>query len=228
MELANSMRGTVDGIIASYSSRVKTLGQLTADTHKTLERFASERRKTGREQRGDLVEFTKGLSKTVEEMLQGFKESHEEMGDEQAKSLADFIKNLTGDVGSMLNDFQKDRGRMSKDLKNRLAKGVKEIETYIENRLKQFREDHAEMTEQQKKDLSKFVGGITNEVKRFLTACRKEMDQCRNDIHKASGSWQGITVTLAKARRNGGRTPVDQEAVEKKGGPKGKGKKKQN
>ncbi len=228
MELANSMRGTVDGIIASYNSRVKALGQLTADTHKTLERFASERRKTGRELRGDLAEFTKGLSKTVEEMLQGFKESHEEMGDKQAKSLADFVKNLTGNVGSMLNDSQKERGRMSKELKNRLAKGVKEIETHIENKLKEFREDHAEMTEQQKKDLSKFVGGITNGVKNLLTACRKEMDQCRDDIHKASGSWRGMTVTLAKARGNGGRIPVGEEVVEKIGGSKGKGKKKQN
>ncbi|MBS3905443.1 MAG: hypothetical protein KGZ49_00280 [Syntrophaceae bacterium] len=228
MELANSMRGTVDGIVASYNSRVKALGQRTADTHKTLERFTSERRKMAREQRGDLADFTKGLSKTVEEMLQGFKESHEEMGDEQTKSLADFVKNLTGDVGSMLNDFQKGRGRMSKELKNRLAKEVKEIETYIENKLKEFREDHAGMTEQQKKDLSKFVGGITNEVKRFLTACRKEMDRCRNDVHRASGSWKGMTVTLAKARRNGGRISVGQEAVEKIGGSKGKRKKKQN
>jgi gas vesicle protein len=228
MEMANSMSGTVDGIIASYNSRVKALGQLTADTHKTLERYASERRKMARELMGDLAEFTTGLSKTVEEMLKGFKETHKEMGDEQAKSLADFVKNLTGDVSSMLNDFQKDRGRMSKELKNRLAKEVKEIETYIENKLKEFREDHAEMTEQQKRDLSKFVGGITNEVKRLLTACRKEMDRCRNDIHKASGSWQGMTVTLAKARKNGGRISVGQEAVEKIGGPKGKGKKRQN
>lgn len=128
----------------------------------------------------------------------------------------------------MLNDFQKDRGRMSKELNNRLAKGVKEIETHIENKLKEFREDHAEMTEQQKKDLSRFVGEIANGVKNLLTACRKEMDQCRNDIHKASGSWQGMTVTLAKARGNGGRIPVGQEVVEKRGGSKSKGKRKQN
>jgi hypothetical protein len=84
------------------------------------------------------------------------------------------------------------------------------------------------MTEQQKKDISKFVGGITNEVKKLLTACRKEMDQCRNDIHKASGSWKVMTAALAKARGNGGRIPVGQEVAEKIGGSKGKGKKKQN
>ncbi len=228
MEIAESMRSTAENIIASYNVRVKALGDLVADTHKTLKGFASDRKKMAREQAESLTHFTRGLSKSVEDMLKRFREDHQQMSDEQTKHLTDFIKDLTNGVSSMLGGFQKDRGKMSRELKNRLAKEVKEIETYIENKLNEFDETHTEMSEQQKKDLSKFVGGITNEVRKLLTACRKEMDRCRNDIHKASGSWQGMTVTLAKARRNGGSIPVGQEAVEKTGGPKGKGKKKQN
>jgi hypothetical protein len=80
------------------------------------------------------------------------------------------------------------------------------------------------MTGQRRKDLSEFASGITNEVERLLNACRKESDRCRNDIHKASGSWQGMRVALAKARENGGRIPTVQEAAEKTGTSKGKGK----
>jgi DNA anti-recombination protein RmuC len=228
MELANSMRRTVDGIKASYDSRTRALGQLTADTHKTLEGFASEREKMTAALRRDLSGFTTGLSKSVEGMLRGFKESHGEMTEEQAKRLSNFVMSLTGSVGSMLNEFQKDRARMSKELKNRLARDVKEIKTSIQGQLKEFREDYEEMTGQTKKDLSEFASRITNEVERLLVACRKESDRCRNDIQKASGSWQGMRVGLAKARENGGRIPAVHEAAEKTGASKGKGKKKKN
>jgi DNA anti-recombination protein RmuC len=220
--LANSMRRTVDGIKASYDSRTRALGQLTAGTHKTLEGFASEREKMTAALKRDLSEFTTGLSKSVEGMLRGFKESHGEMTDEQAKRLSDFVMNLTDGVGAMVSEFQKDRARMSKELKNRLAREVKEIKTSIQGQLKEFRGNYEEMTGQTKKDLSEFAGGITNEVERLLNACRKESDRCRNDIHKASGNWQGMRGALAKARKNGGRSPAPQETSEKAGASKGK------
>jgi len=228
MELANSMRRTVDGIKASFESRANALGHLTVDTHKTLEGFASERKKMTEALKRDLSDFTTGLSKSVEEMLREFKENHGEMTDEQEKRLSAFVTNLTGGVSSLLNDFQRDRARMSKELRNRLAKEVKEITTSIQSQLKEFREEYEGMTGQTRKDLSEFASGMTNEVERLLNACRKESDRCRNDIHKASGSWQGVRVTLAKARKNGGRIPTVQETAEKTGASKGKGKKKKN
>lgn len=229
MEIANSMKGITENIITSYNVRVKALGDLVADTRKTLKGVASDRKKMAREQAESLANFTKGLSKGVENMLKEFQDNHKQMGEEQAKSLTDFIKNLTKDVGSMLNGFQKDRGKMSKDLKNRLAKEVKEIETYIEKKLKEFGEAHAEMTEQQKKDLAKFLSGMTSEVKKLLADCRDDMADYRNDINKASNAWRGMAGRLAKARKGGpvglkveaGRgITTAEEAVEKKRGYK--------
>ncbi len=203
MEIAESMKGTAENIIASYNVRVKALGDLVADTHKTLKGVASDRKKMAREQAESLAHFTRGLSKSVEDMLKGFREDHQQMSEEQEKNLTDFIEDLTNGVSSMLGGFQKDRGKMSKELKNRLAKEVREIETYIENRLKEFDEAHTEMSEHQKKDLAKFVSGMTSEVKKLLAGFQNEMAGYRKDIHKASHAWKGVATTLAKARRGG-------------------------
>jgi len=196
MEIAESMRSTAENIIGSYNVRVKALGDLVVDTHKTLKGFASDRKKMAREQAESLAHFTRGLSKSAVDMLKGFREDHQQMSEKQAKNLTDFIKDLTKGVSSMVGGFQKDRGKMSKDLKSRLAKEVKEIETYIENKLNEFDETHTEMSEQQKKDLAKFVSGMTSEVKRLLTGYKK-------DINGASHAWKGMAATLAKARRGG-------------------------
>jgi gas vesicle protein len=232
MEIVESMKGTAENIITSHNARVRALGDLMADTHKTLKGFASDRKKMAKEQAENLADFKNGLSESVGEMVKEFQESHMQMGKEQAKTLMHFITDLTNDVSSMVSGFQKDRGKMSKELKSRLAKEVKEIETYIGKKLKEFDEAHAEMSEQQKKDLAKFVSGMTSEVKRLLTGFQHDMTGYRKDINSASHSWKGMASTLAKARKGGPvmprieageRVTTVEEAVEKKG-KKGRGK----
>lgn len=237
MEMAESMRSTAENIIGSYNVRVEALGDLVADTGKTLKGFAADRKKMASEQAHSLANFAKDLSKKVDHMLKGFHQSHKQMGEEQTKSLTHFIKNLTDDVGSVLSAFQKDRGKMSKELKNRLAKEVKGIETYIESRLKEFDETHTEMTQQQKKNLAKFVSEITSEVRKLLADYRGDMAGYRNDINKAAHAWKGMATTLAKARKGnpvrfkveaGRGTTTAEEAVRggtQKGRKKAKGKK---
>ena len=225
MEIANSMKGITENIISSYNTRVEALDGLVFDTHKTLKGFASDRKKTAREQARCLANFAKDLSKSVEDMLKRFQESQKQMSEGQAKGLTYFIKNLINDVGSMLNGFRKDRGKMSKELKNRLAKEVKDIETYIDRRLNEFDEAHTEMTEQQKKDLAKFVSKIKSEVKKLLADCKDDIAGYRNEINRGSRAWKAMAATLAKGRRRspmplrveagGGRTTVE-DAVEKK------------
>lgn len=203
MEMANSMIGTTENIIASYNLRVKSLGDLMVDTHRTLTGFGADRKRMARKQAETLANFEKELSKTVEGMLDEFHENHRQMGEDQKKHLTNFIKGLMNDASSMLNRFQKDRSKMSKELKTRLTKEVNEIETYIEKRLKEFDEAHIEMTEQQKKDLVRFVGEVRKEVKKQLGDCRKEMADYQKDVDQASHAWRGMAATLAKARKGG-------------------------
>jgi hypothetical protein len=231
MEIANSMRGITENIVASYNARVEALGDLVFDTHKTLRGFISARKKMAREQAEGLANFAKDLSKSVEDMLKRFRENHKQMSEEQARGLTDFIKNLIKDVGSILNGFHKDRGKMSKELKGRLSKEVKEVEAYVQGKLEEFKESHTEMSEKQKATLARFVSGMANEVKKVLTRYRADMVDCRKDINKASSTWKGMAASLARAKKGnpaklkvgfGGMATKVEGATEKKGKRKAK------
>ena len=200
MELANSMRGITENIISSYNARVGAVGDLIFDTHKTLRKFTSDRQRMAKDQSQRLASFTKGLSKDVDGMLKTFREDHAEMTEDQTKSLSAFMKNLVNGVGSMLERFRKDHGTMSKGVRARLAKEIGEIETYIENKMEEFDKAHTQMSKKQKEDFFKFIKGMKADVKKLVAACRADMADCRNDMHKASTAWRGMAVALAKAR----------------------------
>ena len=207
MTIASDMEKITENIITSYDMRVKALGDLVADTHKTLKGFAEEREKMSEEQAKNLADFMDGLSKSVEDMLKGFQRKHKNMSDDQAKSLADFVKNLTKDVGSMLKGFQRDRGKMSKELKDKLAKEVKDIETYVANKLKEFSDARADMSEELKKDLAKYVSGIVSGVKKLL-------GEYSSDMKEAANAWQGMSKTMDRARKGRAVVPKVEAKVE--------------
>lgn len=214
MELANSMRGITENIISSYNGRVEALGDLVFDTHKTLRKFTSDRQRMAKDQSQRLSYFTKNLSKGVDDMLKAFRRNHAEMTEEQAKNLAVFMKNLVNGVGSMLEKFRKDHGTMSKEMRSRLSKEVGEIETYIENKMEEFEKAHTQMSKKQKDDFFKFVKGMKSDVKKLVAECRADMADCRNDMHKASTAWRGMTAALAKARNgNPARHKVEADPV---------------
>ncbi len=196
MGIADSMKEITENIITSYDVRVKAVGDLAADTRKTLEGFAKERKKMSKEQAKNLADFVEDLSKSVEDMLKEFQREHKQMSGEQVKSLADFVNNLIKDVGSMVNRFQRERSTMSKEVKNKLAKEVKEIETYVKKRLKEFDESHTEMSDALKMSLAKYAGDIASSVKKLL-------GEYAADMKKAANAWQGMSRTLARARKGG-------------------------
>jgi len=196
MTIAEDMKKLTENIIIFNDVRLKAVGELVADTHKTLNGFSTDRKKMAAEQARDLAGFVKGLVKNVEDMLGGFAKNHKQMSKEQAKNLADFVNSLTKDVGSMLSGFEKARGEMSEELKDRLAKEVKEIETYVAKKLKEFNTAHADMSEALKKELNGYVMGIVKETRGFLKEIGSDMSQARK-------AWQGMSATLARSRKAG-------------------------
>jgi len=194
--IAEDMKKLTENIIISNDVRLKAVGELVSETHKTLKGFAGDRKKMAAEQANDLADFVNGLSKNVQSFLGKFQKDHQQMSKEQTKSLNDFVVNLTEDVGSMLDGFQKARNEMSEELKDRLAKEVKEIETYVANKLKEFDKTHADMSKELKKELNGYVMGIVKETRGFLKECGSNMAQARK-------AWQSMSATMAKARKAG-------------------------
>jgi gas vesicle protein len=177
MAIADEMKKLTENIIFSNDVRVKALGELVADTRKTLNGFSMDRKKMGVQQARDLADFMNGLSKNVQsllksarDMIQQFHKENMQMSKEQAKNLADFVKGLVSSVGSMLDSFQKDHAHMSKELKTKLAREIKDIQA---------------------------------EVERILGDADKLMGEYSADIAGAKKAWQSMSATMAKARKAG-------------------------
>jgi len=214
MGIAEDMKKLAENIITSHDVRVKALGTLVADTHKTLKGFERDRKKMATEQAKDLAGFVKGLTKNVEEMLKMFGRDHKQMSKEQAKSLSDFVMDLTKNVGNMVKNIQKAHKEMASELEANLEKGeterlkdfkkmmadiqkaIKEIETFVANKLKEFDEAHADMSAELKKELNSYVMGIVKETQKLL----KEYS---SDMAQAKKAWNGMSATMAKARKAG-------------------------
>lgn len=175
--IAEDMKKLTENIIISNDVRLRAVGELVSETHKTLKGFAGDRKKMAAEQAKDLADFVNGLSKNVQSLLKEtqnmvneFRKSNRQMGKEQAKSLSDFVNKLTDEVGSMLGSFEKDHTRMSKELKDKLAKEIKDIQT---------------------------------QVKHILNEADKLVGEFSSDMAHAKKSWKDMSATMAKLRKSG-------------------------
>ncbi len=181
MTIAEDMKKLTENIIISNDVRVKTLGTLVADTHKTLKGFERDREKMAGEQAKSLGDFVKGLTKNVEDMLKRFQKEHKAVADELRAGLEKGETERLKDFQKMMSDIQK---------------AIKEIETFVANKLKEFDAAHADMSEELKKELSSYVMGIVKETQKLLKEYSSEMAQAKK-------TWKGMSATMAKARKAG-------------------------
>jgi light-regulated signal transduction histidine kinase (bacteriophytochrome) len=177
MAIAEDMKKLTENIIISNNVRLKAVGGLVADTHKTLNRFSMDRKKMASQQSKDLGSFVNGLSKDVQGMLknarnmvQQFHKENMQISREQAKSLADFINGLVSSVGSMLNSFQKDHKHMSRETKAKLNKEIKDIQA---------------------------------EVERILSDADKLVGEFGAGMAQAKKAWKSMSAALTRARKTG-------------------------
>ena len=184
MAITEDIKKLTENIIASHDVRVKTLGNIAADTHRTLsdarknmEGFTADRKKMAVEQAKDLAGFVNGLSKDVQGMLksarsmvQQFHKENMQISKEQAKNLADFVNGLVSSVGSMLDSFQKDHKHMSKEMKAKLTREIKDIQA---------------------------------EVGRILGEADKLVGEFSADMAGAKKAWQSMFAVLARSRKVG-------------------------
>jgi ElaB/YqjD/DUF883 family membrane-anchored ribosome-binding protein len=177
MAIAEDMKKLTENIIISNDVRVKAVGELVADTHKTLDEFSMDRKKMAAQQAKDLAGFVNGLSKDVQgllkdarNMVQQFHKENMQMSKEQAKNLADFVNSLISNVGSMLDSFQKDHAHMSKEMKAKLTREIKDIQA---------------------------------EVERILDEADKLVGEFGAGMAQAKKAWKNMSATLTRARKAG-------------------------
>jgi len=178
MAIANDIKKLGDNIIASYDTRIKAIGELVSNTHKTLNRFAVDRKKMSKEQARALTDFVADLTKNVGHMITGFQKDH---------------KAMANDLKGNLKKGEADRTKAFKDMMANIQKDINDIETYIKNKLKEFSEAHSNMSEELKKDLAKYVSDIANSVKNLL-------GEYRSDIGQAKEAWMSMSSVMAKSK----------------------------
>jgi len=126
MELANSMRGITENIISSYDTRVRALGDLVFDTHKTLRGFTSDRKKMaynlneslekGETDRlknfkvmmGDIKKGIKEIETYVANKLKEFSDAHADMSEKLKKDLAKYVAGIVSETKKLLGEYKSD------------------------------------------------------------------------------------------------------------------------
>ena len=175
--IAEDMKQLTENILASSGVRLKAVGDLVTDTHKTLKDFTTDRKKMAGQQAKDLAGFVNGLAKDVQGLLKSaqgmvlqFHKNHGQMSKEQAKNLADYVNDLITGVGSMLDGFQENHAQMTKELKDKLSKEIKDIQT---------------------------------EVERILGEADELVGEFHSDMAGAKKAWKSMSATLAGPRKAG-------------------------
>jgi hypothetical protein len=111
-----TMKQTADGIVGSYDMRIAALGDLKSGVHKTIHDFASNRRKSSREQEATLSGFANTIARGVTRLLREFHGNHSAMATELTENLKQFDTGIEKEVSGLLRGFTQAHDRMSRKL----------------------------------------------------------------------------------------------------------------
>ena len=151
MGIANDVKNLSEDIVASYDSRIRTMGTIVKETQE--------------------------LAKNTHTMLRGFNSEHKEMSGVQAGVLNSFMTDLTKNVGSMIKGFQEEHKNTAAALHSSLRKSTKDMETYVKHQLRDFSASHAEMSTELKKDLAKYAADIVSGTQELLGSFHDEREE---------------------------------------------------
>jgi uncharacterized protein YicC (UPF0701 family) len=182
MGIADSMKDLSENIVASHNARVAMLGNLFADTHKTLKEFSGERTRMGRKQSKDLTNFVDGLSKEVGDMLTGSHKARTQMSKEQTKRLSNFMNDLEKNTANLLKHFSSGRQQMSDEQAKSLAGFVNDLTKNVQNMLKAFSSGRQQMSDEQASNLGGFVGNLHSSVETMVAGFFNERMTMSKDL----------------------------------------------
>lgn len=237
MSIADDIKKLGEDIVASYDMRVKAVGAIVKDTHRTLKEFSSEHKAMS-------AKLSADLAKGEEDRLKDFKAMMSEITKfvgGVVKETADLVKKfqaehkeMAGELGDSLAKGETERHKAFKHMMSDIHKGIKDIETHVASKLKEFSAAHADMSAELKKELAEYVMDMVKETKKLMgdiLARQKERNAGVADLLGAFGTereemaanWQSLVAKMEK-KRGGGPVEVEaggdvstvEEAVEKK------------
>ena len=124
MGLAEDIKKLGEDIVASYDTRVKAIGTLVKETHKTLKGFDAEHKEMSEKLRADLakgeaerLKAFKGMmgdirkdindiETYVKNKLQEFSDAHADMSEELKKDLAKYVDDMVKVTKKLMGEIQ--------------------------------------------------------------------------------------------------------------------------
>lgn len=141
MGIADDMMKITENIATSYDIRVRALDDLVHEARKTLERFASDRKKMSKEQLKALSNFVSDLTRSVGDLLDELKNARVNMSVELRAKLEKEVKDLKNYTKNKLKEFSAEHADMSKELRESLSSYVDKINKGVTKLLNEYSSD---------------------------------------------------------------------------------------
>lgn len=174
----NNLKNLAEDIVASYDARAKIIGEITEDTHKTLEEFKEKRQE---------------MSSNLREVLTKFKSLRKKDFDVMMRDILLTQHKREENVRKMLAGFQEEESRVVEQLRKLLKKGEGIRIADFKKTLANIQKDQAirgiNVGEQVKTELAV----MQNEVHKMLEEFKKEREA-------AAEEWKKISPLLAKKK----------------------------
>ncbi len=154
-------------IVVSYDARVKVVGEIIEDTHRTMNDFRGKREDMSKELREVLAKSESLRRKDFDRMMADIVLKQNER-EEQVKK--------------MLADFRKEEEMVAEKLRNLLKKGE-------DIRIGDFKEMMAEIKKEQDRRVKETSASVANELQNMREEVYKMLDNFKKERQSVASAW---------------------------------------
>ena len=239
MGIASGMKDLVQDIASAHEDRAQKIdeiereaGRLRGEAGDMIKDFRSSRRKTGVQQRKDLVQGTARRKAGVETMLretqglvEGFHALRKEEGARMRQGLAQGVAELKSEVEGIVKDAQQTiksfhscHQEMAAELRRELAESRLPTKSEVEGLLRQTQAQVKDMARSRQRAGAQLKRGLAqgradreSGVKDMLGGFGKTRAGVIADLKEAAAVWQGLGAQGTRPKRARATAPVEQE-----------------
>lgn len=175
----NNLKNLVEDIITSYDARVKLVGEIVEDTHKTLDEFREKRQEMSDNLREVLAKFESLRKKDFNAMMQDILLTQQKREES---------------VKKMLTDFRAEEVHVAEQLRELLKQGEKIRVADFKKTLGRIREAQAVREANTGEQVRAELAAMQDEVYKMLKVFKEEREE-------AAAEWKKVRGLVAENER---------------------------
>ncbi|MFA5813203.1 MAG: hypothetical protein WC862_01685 [Patescibacteria group bacterium] len=167
--MKNNLKNLAEEIIVSYDARVRLVGEIVEDTHKTLDEFKEKRQEMSDDLREVLAKSESLRKKDFSAMMQDILLTQQKREE---------------NVKKMLADFREEESRVAERLRELLKKGAELRLADFKKTLVHIRQDQASRETNTGEQVKAELATMQDEVYKMLEAFKKEREAAAAEWNK--------------------------------------------